>query len=93
MQPSVSCTPAAPSDVVLCAYLRDVGSSGPTAAVGAYASLQWVQTYMGFENMPLSSPIVQGFKHAKGHTPQQREHLPLMAFQVLQRIATSAHGT
>eukprot|EP00973_Karenia_brevis_P023590 3250495-Karenia_brevis.AAC.1 len=43
--------------------------------------------------MPLSSPIVCGFKVSKGHAPQQREHLPLKAFEVLQRIATADCGT
>eukprot|EP00973_Karenia_brevis_P085249 11832935-Karenia_brevis.AAC.1 len=81
MHPSISCTPAAPSDVALCAYFRDVGSAGPTASVGAFASLQWMQTYLGFESMPLDSPIVHGLKNAKGHAPQQREHLPLKAFR------------
>eukprot|EP00973_Karenia_brevis_P018298 2511840-Karenia_brevis.AAC.1 len=58
LHPKISCSPAEPTDVAMAAYLRDQTSAGPAAAMGSFASFQWLQSYLGFVKIPLGSPIV-----------------------------------
>ena len=83
----------APQPIHLGAFLLDVSKGGPTAASGAWASLEWLRMHIGVP-IPTDQPLVSSFRHASpGHTPTQAVELSPWGFLNLLELARSTQGS
>lgn len=87
----VSC-PYQPAALTMRNFLKKVSANGPTAATGAWQSLSWLRQHAGLVHLPMGTPLVEAFRHAKaGHQVRQQDPLKIEAFTALIDILEDAH--
>jgi len=83
----------APMPLDLAVFLDDVAEKGPTAAWGVLVGLKWLLTHLGFEGLPLGSPLLVG--HTAPGTRQVPKHaaeLPIELWCHLRWLASQELG-
>ena len=80
-----------PTALALRNFLKKVSANGPTAATGAWQSLSWLRQHAGLVHLPMGTPLVEAFRHAKaGHQVRQQDPLRIEAFSALIDILQDA---
>ena len=79
---------AAPSGLTLATWLDDMAAGGPSVADGLVANLRWLHRHLGFTELPLDSPLVQGPRHVGPSKPiKHAPELPLCWFLHFKAVA------
>ena len=75
--------PFAPQPVALAAFFKSLELRGPTAASGAFTSLEWIRRHARID-LPLDAEVVAHYRHPQaGHAAEQQKPLHLQAFAKL----------
>ena len=85
--------PAAPSALNFALFLDDISHGGHTAAWGALGHFKWLRAHLGFEGIPLESPLLTA--HAAPGTRSIEQHageLNLAAWRQLLALASKELG-
>ena len=81
-----------PTALAVSLWLRSLQDASNTSARGAFTSLRWLETHLGF-SFATASPTVRAFREpVAGHVVKQAVPLTLIQWVQLEKVAQSSEG-